>query len=228
MQHLAWSHEHLRAECLEPTQPADACVIWLHGLGANGHDFVPVVPHLKLPDELNVRFLFPHAPQIPVTCNGGMRMPAWYDILALTEIREINTTQLYQSVADLRTLIDTQIQAGIATERIVLVGFSQGGAVAYHAALTHPQPLAGLIALSTYLPNPELIGEPHPAQHQLPVCVAHGQLDAMVTERAARLAVSWLGEQGYAVEWREYPMGHEVCLSELRQIGQWLTQMLGV
>ncbi|MEZ5508914.1 MAG: alpha/beta fold hydrolase [Gammaproteobacteria bacterium] len=217
----------LDAEVLEPAQPADACVIWLHGLGASGDDFVPVVPHLKLPDSLHARFIFPHAPAIPVTCNGGYIMPAWYDILALTEIRDINPAHLQQSCARISDILQQQIAQGIAPERIVVIGFSQGGAVAYHTALAFPQRLAGLIALSTYLPEPALLERAErDANHSLPVRIAHGDFDDMVTERASRLAFEWCRDQGYDVAWKNYPMAHEVCISEIRQIGEWLKGML--
>lgn len=217
----------LAFEQIEPTQPADACVIWLHGLGASGHDFIPVVPHLKLPESLAVRFIFPHAPNIPVTCNGGYVMPAWYDILALSEIREINQQHLDQSCDAVRKLIQQQLDLGIPANRIILIGFSQGGAVAYHTALQYPQKLAGLIALSTYLPNPGLL-EPASLEtnRSLPIHIAQGTADDMVKERVARLAFDWLQEQGYHVDWTTYPMGHEVCLPEIRQIGQWIGDML--
>ncbi|MEE2732860.1 MAG: alpha/beta fold hydrolase [Pseudomonadota bacterium] len=217
----------LRREIVEPTTPADACVIWLHGLGASGHDFVPVVPHLKLKAGLAVRFIFPHAPDIPVTCNGGYVMPAWYDILALTEIREINLDHLRQAQAAINQLIQEQLDLGIPAHRIVLIGFSQGGAVAYHTALQFHQRLAGLIALSTYLPNPDtLVAEARIPNQELPIHIAHGDHDDMVTERAARAAFTWLQEQGYSVDWSHYPMGHEVCITEIRHIGEWLNQWL--
>lgn len=218
---------HLDAEWLEPASPADACVIWLHGLGANGHDFVPVVPHLKLPASLNVRFIFPHAPDMPVTCNGGYIMPAWYDILTLSEIREINVQTLQQSCARIADLVRQQMQQGIPAERIVLTGFSQGGAVAYHTALGFPQPLGGLIALSTYLPQPALLEQQdRTANRNIPIRIVQGDFDDMVTERSARMAHDWLVEQGYPVVWKTYPMAHEVCISEIRQIGAWLAEML--
>lgn len=217
----------LDAELLEPQQPAEACVIWLHGLGASGDDFVPVVPHLKLSDGVNIRFIFPHAPAMPVTCNGGYIMPAWYDILALSEIREINSQHLQQSIARIDDLISQQIQQGIAPERIVLIGFSQGGAVAYHAALAFPRRLAGLIALSTYLPDTNTLEQQDRSANQnIPVRIAHGDYDDMVTERAARMAHDWLQEKGYDVAWKNYPMAHEICISEIRQIGEWLQEML--
>lgn len=217
----------LRCEVIEPVQPATACVIWLHGLGASGHDFVPVVPHLKLPEDLAVRFVFPHAPDMPVTCNSGYIMPAWYDILALTEIRQINLDHIRQAREAINTLIQQQLDQGIAAERIVLIGFSQGGAVAYHTALQYPQKLAGLIALSTYLPNPDILDATARGPNQsIDIHIAHGDFDDMVTEKAARAALSWLQENSYQVDWTQYPMGHEVCISEIRQIGQWISGWL--
>ncbi len=219
--------EPLSCETVEPTGTADACVIWLHGLGASGHDFVPVVPHLKLDDRNNVRFVFPHAPEIPVTCNAGYIMPAWYDILALTEIREINLEHLQQACGAIRQLIQQQLDQGIAADRIVLIGFSQGGAVAYHTALQYPQKLAGLIALSTYLPKPETLDKAAlTANESIEIHIAHGDFDDVVTENAARTAFSWLQSEGYNVDWNHYPMGHEVCIQEIRQIGHWINGYL--
>lgn len=217
----------LACEVVEPEQPATACVIWLHGLGANGHDFVPVVPHLKLPPSQAVRFIFPHAPEMPVTCNGGYIMPAWYDILALTEIRDINQTHLMQARQAVNQLIQQQLDLGIPAERIILIGFSQGGAVAYHTALQYPQKLAGLIALSTYLPNPEILDTAARATNQdIEIHIAHGDFDDMVTENAARAALTWLEQNGYQVDWSRYPMGHELCIPEIRQIGEWISGWL--
>lgn len=217
----------LHCEISEPEQAANACVIWLHGLGASGHDFVPVVPHLKIKNDAAIRFIFPHAPEIPVTCNGGYIMPAWYDILALTEIRRINPDHLHQARGAINRLIQEQMDQGIHAERIILIGFSQGGAVAYHTALQCAHRLGGLIALSTYLPNPEALDEAaRSANQSLEIHIAHGDYDDMVTEKAARSALTWLQEHQYQVDWSHYPMGHEVCVSEIRQIGQWINEWL--
>lgn len=227
-QHFDSDNGGLHAEVLEPSQPATACIIWLHGLGASGDDFVPVPPHLKLPDTLPVRFIFPHAPAMPVTCNSGIIMPAWYDILELSEIRNINRNDLHTSCTRIAAILQQQIAQGIAAERIILIGFSQGGAVAYHTALIFPQPLAGLIALSTYLPNPDTLEKADRRANQtLPIRIVHGDDDHMVTERASRQAFDWLQQQGYDVEWKRYPMAHEICISEIRQIGEWVRVWLG-
>ena len=217
----------LAFETVEPKGNADACVIWLHGIGADGFDFVPVVPHLKLPDDLQVRFIFPHAPIRPVTCNGNYEMRAWYDILELSEIRKINENHLLDIVKQVETLIDAEINKGIAAERIILAGFSQGGAVAYHTALHFPHKLAGLIALSTYMGITRDIELGLSAiNRRIPIRIAHGSLDDMVTERAARLAYNTLKNLGYEVQWKSYSMGHELCISEIRDIGRWIEEML--
>lgn len=213
---------------VEPPRPATATIIWLHGLGANGHDFEPVIPHLKLPDTLSVRFIFPHAPVQPVTCNGGMAMPSWYDILALTEIRKINEQDLIDTSRTISQLIDEEIERGIAAENILLVGFSQGGAVAIHTALRYPQSLAGLLALSTYMPREESIAEEaSPANKDITIHMAHGDHDDIVTPRAARKAFDDLQRHNYRVTWNNYTMGHELCLPEIRDIGRWITELLG-
>ena len=147
---------------IDPASPANAAVIWLHGLGANGHDFEPVVPELHLPESLPVRFIFPHAPQIPVTINSGYIMPAWYDILEMELDRKVDLAQLQQSALQIQQLIDREIERGIDSRRIVIAGFSQGGAVGFEAALSYPKPLAGLLALSTYFATADSI-DIHPA-----------------------------------------------------------------
>ena len=211
---------------LDPDGQANACVIWLHGLGASHQDFIPVVPHLKLSEPHGVRFVFPQAPSIPVTCNHGLVMPAWYDILALTEPREINLEHLQQTCERITALIDQQRAQGIEAERILLVGFSQGGAVAYHTALRYPHALGGLIALSTYLPNPETLAKP--PYPDMPIRIAHGDQDNVVSPDASRQAHNWLIANGHRNSRRvSYPqMAHEVCLPEIRQIGQWIQQAI--
>lgn len=218
----------LKQEVIEPAGQVDACVIWLHGLGASGHDFVPVVPHLEQCRGLNIRFIFPHAPAIAVTCNNGVVMPAWYDIIAMTEERQLNLEHLKTSVGYVRGIIEGQIAAGIAPERIVLIGFSQGGAVSYHTALTLPQRLGGLMALSTYLPAPDSVSaqlDPH--RHQLPVVVCHGRFDVMVSDQGAIKAENWLREHDFNVISHRYNMGHEICAEEIADIDASLARWLG-
>lgn len=210
------------------TQPEniDACVIWLHGLGASGHDFVPVVPELQLPASMAVRFVFPHAPAIAVTINGGMVMPAWYDILAMAGAeRQLDTAQLMASVDAVAALIADQREQGIASERIVLAGFSQGGAVAYQLALSYPEPLAGLMTMSTYFPTSETL-VPSPTNAALPVHVFHGSRDPMVPEGMGLDSVAALKALGYAPEYKSYAMAHELCLAQIQDISQWLQGVL--
>jgi phospholipase/carboxylesterase len=199
-------------------------VIWLHGLGADGSDFVPVVPELGLDETPGVRFIFPHAPAIPVTCNGGYVMPAWYDIISLEPTsRRIDEAGIVHSRTAIRQLIARENQHGIPCERIFLAGFSQGGAVAYTTALTHPEPLAGLIALSTYLPSTELVDrEATEANRAIPVFAAHGTQDDVVSPQLGRAARDFLIQRAYAVDWHDYPMPHSVCIEEIEAIGQWL------
>ncbi|MAT52296.1 MAG: carboxylesterase [Porticoccaceae bacterium] len=195
----------------------DASVIWLHGLGASGHDFEPLVPILDLPAELSIRFIFPHAPPIPVTVNGGYVMPAWYDILSMDIDRKLDHHQLSASAALVAALIRREIERGIDSQRIVLAGFSQGGAVAYETALTFPLPLAGLLAMSTYFATADTV-QPHPANVALPIHIMHGVSDPVVPETLGRRAVDQLRALGHSVEYSSYAMEHEVCVEQLKDI----------
>ncbi len=212
-------------ECIEiePRQPATASVIWLHGLGASGHDFEPIVPELQLPADLPVRFLFPHAPEIPVTVNGGMIMPAWYDILAMDIDRKVDENGVQVSADAVDALIAREMDRGIPSERIIVAGFSQGGAVAYQCALRHPKPLAGLLTLSTYMAMPVTVSE---ANARIPVMVSHGTMDPVVAEALGQRAVASLQQMGLSPEYRTYPMEHMVCLEQIRDIGEWLRERL--
>lgn len=213
-------------DCLELQTGATPrwSVIWMHGLGADGSDFVPVVPHLGLEGAAPLRFVFPNAPQIPVTCNGGYIMPAWYDIISLApDSREVDRQGVVRSRDAIRGLIDREIRRGIPCNRIFLAGFSQGGAIAYAAALTHGERLAGIIALSTYLPTPELVaGEGTAANAGLPIFAAHGSEDDVVGLGLGTRARDFLAARGHDIEWREYPMPHSVCIEEIIDIGAWL------
>ncbi|WP_108126117.1 alpha/beta hydrolase [Saccharospirillum mangrovi] len=202
----------------------NATVIWLHGLGADGHDFEPIVPELQL-DDLAVRFIFPHAPSRPVTVNGGMRMPAWYDIIAIDIDRTIDTAQLMASADAIDAFIARERERGIDSRRIVIAGFSQGGAVAYECALRHPEPLAGLLALSTYFAT-EATNRASDANRRMPILSCHGMLDPVVPETLGRKAVMGLKADGYDVEYRTYPMPHSVAPEEIRDIAVWLRQRL--
>lgn len=220
--------ELLDAIEIETGATPDAAVIWLHGLGADGSDFVPIVPELRLPPELHLRFVFPHAPHLPVTCNGGYVMPAWYDIISLDpDNRVVDGAGIERSRVAIEALIAREVARGIAPGRIVLAGFSQGGAIAYATALRHPAPLAGLIALSTYIPEPDpLFAGASDANRRIPLFAAHGVQDEVVSLKLGTRARDALLGHGYAVEWHEYPMPHSVCLEEIVDIGRWLAQTL--
>jgi phospholipase/carboxylesterase len=211
------------AVVLAPAAPASASVIWLHGLGADGHDFAPIVPELRLPQSPGVRFVFPHAPMRPVTLNMGMRMRAWYDIKTLTAEGRTDEAGLRESIARVGALIADERALGIVPGRIVIAGFSQGGATALHAALRHPEPLAGVLALSCYLPlQATLAAERAPANLATPILLCHGQQDPVLPIALGRAACDWLRATGYRVEWKEYPMQHQVCLPEIQDVAAWL------
>jgi len=220
--------EQLSAIEVETAANPQYSVIWLHGLGADGSDFVPIVPELGLEDAPGVRFIFPHAPYIPVTCNGGYVMRAWYDIISLEpHSRRIDEAGIVASCAATRRLIAREIQRGIMVDRIFLAGFSQGGAVAYTTALTYPEALAGVIALSTYIPSPDLLArEASAANRAIPILAAHGTQDDVVSPALGRAARDFVTQHGYAVEWHEYPMPHSLCIEEVRLIGHWLRARL--
>ena len=196
-------------------------VIWLHGLGADGHDFEPIVPELRLPAELPLRFVFPHAPVRPVTINGGMAMRAWYDILSLDTNGRADADGVRESTALLEALIEREQERGIAPEKIVIAGFSQGGAIAINAALRATKKLAGLMALSTYIALPgELAAST--ADRSMPVFMAHGTFDPMLPMQWGRASAEKLEALGYGVEWHDYPMAHAVCPAEIGDIRRWL------
>jgi phospholipase/carboxylesterase len=203
-----------------------AAVIWLHGLGADAHDFEPVVPELRLPASLAVRFVFPNAPQRPVTINMGMRMRAWYDILELGGGAE-DEAGIRDSQRQLEKLIEREKTRGIPARRIVLAGFSQGGAIALQTSLRHPERLAGVLALSTYLPLAStLLLERSAINGDVPVFMAHGTLDPMIPIARAAQSRAMLQSFGYPVEWREYPMPHSVCPQEIADIAAFLVRIL--
>ena len=216
---------YLPAIEIEPNNTADASIIWLHGLGADGNDFVPVVPELRLPKDLNIRFIFPHAPSIPITINGGMVMPGWYDIKAINIDREVDTEQLFASAKKVHDLIDREIERGVDSKRIILIGFSQGGAVNYHAALTYPKPLAGLGALSTYFAtaNQTTIED---ANKNIPIFIGHGTHDPMVHESLGLQAKALLESKGFQPIYKNYPMEHSVSLEEIQDISHWIQSIL--
>lgn len=211
---------------LDPRGTATAAVIWLHGLGADGHDFAPIVPALGLPADHAVRFVFPHAPSIPVTINGGFVMPAWYDILAMDLERKVDEVQLRRSAEAVRALVAREQARGIDPARIVIAGFSQGGAVGFELALSHPQALGGLLAMSTYFATRHSVSR-HPANAALPIAIHHGTADPLVPEAMGQDSARQLRAWGYPVEYRSYPMEHAVCPAQVRDIGAWLSARLG-
>ena len=210
---------------VEPQNPADATVIWLHGLGADGHDFEPIVPELKFPDNAAIRFIFPHAPSMPVTINNGMVMPAWYDILELSLDKKVDEKQLLASSQAIAVLIDKEISRGIDSARIVIAGFSQGGAVGYHTALTYTKPLAGLIAMSTYFATSASI-VPSKENKSLPIQIYHGRMDPVVSEPLGKIAHKALKVLGYNVSYETYAMQHSVCAEEINDISRWIQKIL--
>lgn len=206
----------------------NASVIWLHGLGADGYDFEPVAKQLLKPEALpNVRFVLPHAPDMAVTRNNGYIMPAWYDIYGVIPVNQedeagIKTTQHY-----IDALIQTEIDRGISSDRIVLAGFSQGGAIALHTALRYPHRLAGVLALSTYLPlHSKLSTEAHAANKNIPIFMAHGIFDDVISLDMSKLSRNLLQDNQYLINWHEYPMAHSVCGEEIADIEQFLKRVL--
>ena len=223
------THESEESVVLEPAATADAAVIWLHGLGADGYDFVPIVAELRLPPTMAVRFIFPHARPRPVTINNGFVMRAWYDITGLGADRKEDDPGIRESANVVNGYIEQQNASGVATERIVLAGFSQGGAIALQASLRYPKRLGGVMALSTYLPlQGSVAAEAAPANKDLPILMCHGLRDPMIAAAIGKASRDQLVSLGYTVEWQSYPMEHQVCMEEVLDISRWLQARLGV
>lgn len=212
---------------IEPSTTTRHCVIWLHGLGADRFDFVPVVDALDLPDDHGIRFIFPQAPTRPVTINGGFPMPSWYDILGMAPARAISHEQMQESADTVLSLVNQQVAAGVPAEHIILAGFSQGGAVVLHAAMQSDLTLGGVMALSTYGPTLDTLVGGKTAR-PLAVFCAHGLNDEMVKTTLGRQAHDVLEAAGHQVEWHDYPMGHEVCPAQIADIRQWLVTRLAL
>lgn len=202
----------------------DSAVIWLHGLGASGDDFVPIVPHLGLPDSLKVKFVFPHAPQIPVTINQGFVMPAWYDIYELSLDRKIDTKQILASASAVHAWIDQLESEGIDSSKVLVAGFSQGGAVAYQAALGTSRPLAGLMTLSTYLATHSSLE--YQQARSLPIQITHGTQDPVVPHVLGEQAKQLLTLEGFKPELHSYPAQHSVHPQQIKDLGAFITQCL--
>jgi phospholipase/carboxylesterase len=212
------------------TAPAPrAAVIWMHGLGADGHDFEPIVPELDLPAAAGVRFVFPHAPMRPVTINAGWVMRAWYDVREEAGVRQEDAPGVRASQHAIDALIAREQTRGVAARQIILAGFSQGGAMALHTGLRHPERLAGIMALSCSLPLADtMAAEASPANRDVPILMAHGTQDPLIPLARGVRARDLLRALGYRVDWREYPMPHAVCPEEIRDISAWLRTALGL
>ncbi len=205
--------------------PATASVIWLHGLGADGHDFAPLVPELQLPDSLSIRFIFPHAPQIPVTVNAGYFMPAWYDILEMNLERKIDEAQLIASAISVQDLIQRELERGVASERIILAGFSQGGAVVYQAGYTFDKPLGGFLVLSSYFATSSSINI-NEVNKNTPILIQHGTRDPIVAPILGERAFQFVQKFSGNVSYETYAMEHTLCGEQVVAISQWLQQRL--
>ena len=217
----------LDAIIIETQEPPDAAVIWLHGLGADGNDFVPIVEQLQLPSDYAIRFIFPNAPLRPITINQGYQMPGWYDISSLSIVEQEDEAGIRESSAILKQLCESQEASGIDAGRIVVAGFSQGGAIALHCGCRYPRPLAGIMALSTYLPLPDtLADEISETAAETAIFMAHGRQDDVVAYDHAKQSLAQLETNNLEVHWHEYDMGHAVCLEEIQHIRQWLTEVL--
>jgi phospholipase/carboxylesterase len=213
---------------IETAPNPDAAVIWMHGLGADGHDFEPIVPELGLPATTRIRFVFPNAPLRPVTINQGHVMRAWYDIRALAGVRREDEAGVRQSARQIEALIARERQRGIAPGRLVLAGFSQGGAMAQHVGLRYPDRLAGILALSCYLPLASTLDtELSPANRDVPIFWAHGLHDPMLPLAMAEQGRAQIAALGYQIVWHQYPIPHSVSAEEIADVARWLARVLG-
>ena len=214
---------------IEPPSPATVCVIWMHGLGADGNDFVPMLPELGLPRDHSVRFMFPNAPTMPVTINGGYVMRAWYDLVSAELDKRADETGVRKSALAIDELIADQRAKGVESKHIVLAGFSQGGVIALHTGLRYRERLGGIMALSTYLACAESLGaEASSSNRDLPIFYAHGAADPVISMALAKLSKARLDTHGYKVEWHEYGMPHSVCPEEIDDIAAFLKRVLAI
>lgn len=216
-------NEKLPCVEINPSVAAEKTIIWMHGLGADGNDFAPIVPELNLPDQLKIRFVFPHAPSIPVTVNGGYVMPAWFDITGSDLAKKADEEGISRSVSQIQKLIENENQRGISSDNIILAGFSQGAVIALNTGMTFHQKLGGIIALSGLLPNPDtIITDAQAINRDTPIFLAHGTQDMMVPIMLGEAAHQLLLNEGYHINWHTYPMAHGVCPDEIRDISQWI------
>ena len=219
-------HSELSTIDIQPETVHKYSVIWLHGLGADGHDFEDIAPELHLNAEPNTHFIFPNAPLQPITVNGGMHMRAWYDVLEMSLERKVDIAGIYKSAKLLNQLIEQEMDKGIPSEHILLAGFSQGGVIALHAGLSFPHKLAGIIALSTYFPTLEqLKTEPSAANKATPIFMAHGILDAVVAIESGKTVFNALDALGYNIQWHDYLMAHSVCIEEIGHISTFINDI---
>jgi phospholipase/carboxylesterase len=216
---------------IEINNKPTASIIWLHGLGADGHDFESIVPQLDISEKIGVRFLFPHAPIRPITINNDMPMRAWYDITSLDRHGAQDEKGIRESSLFLESLITKEVNRGINHEKIILAGFSQGGAIAIHTALRHPRNLGGLLALSTWLPlesslKDEVITNKNSQSTDIPIFLAHGRFDPVIEFKFGLESKKILTDMKYSVLWKDYPMDHSVCIEEIKDIGLWISNIL--
>ncbi len=218
--------EQLSTIEIQPEAEHKYSVIWLHGLGADGHDFEGLVPELHLTAKVHIHFIFPNAPIQPVTINGGMKMRSWYDILEMSLERKVDIAGIYQSAQLVGDLIKQEMALGVPSANILLAGFSQGGLVALHTGLRYPEPLAGIIALSTYLPTVgQLKDERSNANNAIPIFMAHGIIDPVVAVESGKAASDQLKEMDYTVEWHDYLMEHSLCIEEIEHISTFINSI---
>lgn len=213
--------------CIEinSTQAAKASIIWLHGLGADGNDFVPIASELNALTHSNIRFIFPHAPVMPVTINHGYKMRAWFDVYEFSINAKIDSAGIAQSTISIEKLIEREVERGMATNNVFLAGFSQGATIALTTGICYPKPLAGIIALSSFLPNADAtLNKASLANRQIPVFLAHGTKDPILPFALGQATCTLLTEAGYPVTWHSYPMPHSVCNEEIRDLSEWIKQ----
>ena len=214
---------------IKPVAKHESSVIWLHGLGADGHDFEPILPELGLPKDHGIKFVFPNAPVRPVTINGGLAMRAWYDVRAVDLTREEDEGAIRESGKLLQDYIYKEMENGISSERILIAGFSQGGAITLFGGMGFPHKLAGILALSCYLPLPEqVIPAERSAQGDIPIMMMHGTFDPVIPVSQGQRSMDLIRRSGYSVSWQEYPMQHSVCPQQIMDIGVWLRKVLPV
>ncbi|MER2492465.1 alpha/beta hydrolase [Catenovulum sediminis] len=214
---------------VNPKGDVKALVVWMHGLGDSGHGFAPLVPELKIPDELGIRFVFPHAPVRPITINGGVPMRGWYDIASFEFNQRADEKGVLESAKQLQLLIDSELDKySLTSDKLIIAGFSQGGVMAYHLGCRQAKPAAGILSLSAYLAMPErLQAEVSASAKQTPVMVMHGTHDEIVPVALGRVSAEHVKNAGFNLEWHEYPMQHNVCAEQIQKISGWIQQILG-